>query len=205
MSGVTRPSESAPVTVTSLNVEPGSYVSVTARLRCSVGRDGRTRCSRRSRAPAPSRAPRRCVGSSTTAVAAFAPQCATVWRSTASAFAWIVWSIVVNRSAPFCSGARLDHVDRAAERRRARSCGCPACPASLLVVLDLEPGRGPCCRCPRSRSPARRPCPAGTSRRSSGRSRGRRMPFCSSLQPPSPDRRTAARRRSCDFLSSSCG
>ena len=34
--GVTSRSESAPATVTSLNVEPGSYVSVTARLRCSA-------------------------------------------------------------------------------------------------------------------------------------------------------------------------
>ena len=34
VSGVTSPSESAPVTVTSLKVEPGSYVSVTARFRC---------------------------------------------------------------------------------------------------------------------------------------------------------------------------
>ena len=31
--GVTIPCESAPAIVTSLNVEPGSYVSVTARLR----------------------------------------------------------------------------------------------------------------------------------------------------------------------------
>jgi hypothetical protein len=31
--GVTRCCESAPATVTTLNVEPGSYVSVTARLR----------------------------------------------------------------------------------------------------------------------------------------------------------------------------
>ena len=46
-------------------------------------------------------------GSSTTAVAAFAPQCATVWRSTASAFAWIVWSIVVKRSVPCRSAVAL--------------------------------------------------------------------------------------------------
>ena len=36
VSGETMPVESAPAIVTSLNVEPGSNVSVTARLRCSA-------------------------------------------------------------------------------------------------------------------------------------------------------------------------
>ena len=34
--GVTSPDERAPVIVTSLNVEPGSNVSVTARFRCTA-------------------------------------------------------------------------------------------------------------------------------------------------------------------------
>jgi hypothetical protein len=39
--GVTMRSDKAPATVISLNVDPGSYVSVTARLRCrSTGAEG---------------------------------------------------------------------------------------------------------------------------------------------------------------------
>ena len=69
-SASTRPSESAPATVTSLNVEPGSYVSVTARLRCSrAGTVGEVvRVEARARPPSRGRRPSR--GSSTTAVAA---------------------------------------------------------------------------------------------------------------------------------------
>ena len=70
-------------------------------------------------------------------------------------------------------GQRLDHVDRlaaavahdrAAARAGPRACGCTAPRARS----------GPCCRRPRSRSPARRPCPAGTSAAPRDRSRGRR-------------------------------
>ena len=74
-------------------------------------------CSRRSAGASAIASTAPVFGSSTIAVALFAPHFATVWRSTCSAFAWIVWSSVRNdrlarpRGRDVCS-----IVDRAAER-----------------------------------------------------------------------------------------
>src|SRR5262245_17902710 len=87
--GDTRCSDSAAATVTSLNVEPGSYVSVTARFRCtSSGTDGKRFASYPGSTAIARIDPVR--GSRTIAVALFADHFRTVWRSTSSAFAWIV-------------------------------------------------------------------------------------------------------------------
>src|SRR5581483_3840799 len=85
--GVTRPSERAPVTVTSLKVEPGSYVSVTERFRCRASGTAFERLASYPGAWAiASTAP--VFGSSTIATPYLAPQCETVSRRTCSAFAW---------------------------------------------------------------------------------------------------------------------
>jgi hypothetical protein len=91
--GETRPSASTAVAVTSLKVEPGSYVSSTARFRCTArgtvpkrfaSSPGTTAIARMS----PVR------GSRTTALALRACHCASVRRSTSSAFDCSVWSSV---------------------------------------------------------------------------------------------------------------
>ena len=77
-------------------------------------------------------------GSRTIAVASFAPQCATVRRSTCSAFCWIVWSSVRTRSLPSLLRPRLEDVDR----RPARILDdrlLPGLAAQRLVVAELEP------------------------------------------------------------------
>ena len=58
-------------------------------------------------------------GSSTIAVACFAPHCVIVWRSTCSAFAWIVWSSVRNTALPGLRSDGVRDADRAAERTSA--------------------------------------------------------------------------------------
>src|SRR5919199_5499087 len=89
--GDTSRSDSAAPTVISLNVEPGSYGSVTARFRCkSRGAEGNALASNPGCTAIARIAPVR--GSSTIAVALLAPHFRTVSRRTASAFAWIVWS-----------------------------------------------------------------------------------------------------------------
>ena len=115
--GATTLSSSAAAIVTILNVEPGSYVSVTARLRLQVGATtAPKRFASKPGAFAIARiAPVR--GSSTIAVAALrAPARDRRRARTASAFAWSVWSSVRTTSSP---GAL-----RAATRRR-RSRGRP--------------------------------------------------------------------------------
>ena len=105
MNGVSRrdePSESAAAIVTSLKVEPGSYMSVIARLRRRSAETLPKRFASKPGATAIARtAPVR--GSRTIADAAFACQRCTVSASTASAFAWIWWSIVRRTSLPACS------------------------------------------------------------------------------------------------------
>ncbi len=101
--GLTIPSESAAATVTTLNVEPGSYVSVTTRLRRLAADVVPNRFASYPGATAiASTAPVR--GSSTTALPPFAFQSLTVSRSTVSALAWIRWSIVMKTSSPARSG-----------------------------------------------------------------------------------------------------
>ena len=119
----------------------------------------RTR-SRRSRARPPSRAPSPVRGSSTTAVAPFACHFETVSRSTASAFAWIVWSIVRTTSSPVALGPLVDDVDHASERVLTTRSRCPAC-RRALVELELEPGEARGCRRPRSRGRATATDPCG--------------------------------------------
>ena len=101
--GVTTLSWSAAVTVTSLNVEPGSYVSVTARLRRRSARVVGKRLALKRGAVAIART-EPVYGSITTAVAALAPHRRTVSCSTSSAFAWICWSIVSRTLFPGVSG-----------------------------------------------------------------------------------------------------
>ena len=85
---MTIPSWSAAATVTSLNVEPGSYVSVTARFRRRSARVFGKRLALKRGAVAIARiSPVR--GSMTTAVAERALQRRTVSARTSSAFAWI--------------------------------------------------------------------------------------------------------------------
>ena len=87
--GDTRRSDNAAATVTSLNVDPGSYVSVTARFRCmSSGTAGERFASYPGCTAIARIAPVR--GSSTIAVALLAAHFRTVCRKTSSAFAWIV-------------------------------------------------------------------------------------------------------------------
>ena len=93
-----------PAIVTSLKVEPGSYVSVTARLRRRSARVVGNRFALKRRRTSPSPAPRPCAGPCTTAVAARAPQRRTVSWSTSSAFAWISRSIVSRTLLPGVSG-----------------------------------------------------------------------------------------------------
>ena len=189
-------SDSAPAIVTTLNTEPGSKTSVTARLR-RAGRRRRRTCSRRSPAPRPSRGSPPVFGSSTIAVALFARHCATVC---AQHLLGVRLDLVVDRQERTpCRGAparcALDR-DRAAERilddrllaRRARRAAVSSC--------ELEPGEARCCRCRRSRAPAPRPRPAGTSRRSSAVEVEARRASASRAAPPSPDRPCARRRRS---------
>ena len=103
VAGVTRCSESAPAIVTTLNTEPGSKASLTARLRCRVGlTEGDLLASYDGASAIASTAP--VFGSSTIAVALFARHCETVWRSTCSAFAWIVWSSVRKTALPGRAG-----------------------------------------------------------------------------------------------------
>src|SRR5438067_489507 len=84
--GETSRSDSAAATVTTLNVDPGSYVSVTARLRWrSSGAIGKRFASYPGWTAIARIAPVR--GSRTIAVALFAPHLCTVWRRTSSAFA----------------------------------------------------------------------------------------------------------------------
>ena len=137
--GVTSRSESVPATVTSLKVEPGLV---------DVGRHAVARDPRRGRAegvcvvtPArrPSRAPRRVRGSSTTAVAPFACHVDTVCRRTASAFAWIVWSIVRYASRPSRSGRR-SRTSITLPSASITRVSPPDVPESLLVEPQLETG-----------------------------------------------------------------
>ena len=99
--GVTSCSESAAPIVTTLNTEPGSKTSDTAVFCCSprvadlfASDDGA--CAIARIAPV--------FGSSTIAVACFAPHRATVARSTCSAFASIVWSSVRKTDLPGRTG-----------------------------------------------------------------------------------------------------
>ena len=109
--GETSPSESAAEIVTSLKVEPGSYMSVIARLRRRSAETLPKRFASKPGATAiASTAPVR--GSRTIADAAFACQRCTVSASTASAFAWIWWSIVRRTSLAGALGAGRDDVDR---------------------------------------------------------------------------------------------
>src|SRR5205809_4639966 len=87
--GETSRSERAPATVISLKVEPGSYVSVTVRLRWrSLGTLGKRFASYPGWTAIARIAPVR--GSRTIALALFALHLRTVSRRTSSAFAWIV-------------------------------------------------------------------------------------------------------------------
>src|SRR5258708_21410415 len=70
------------------------------------------------------------VGSSTIAVPDCAPHFDTVARSTCSAFAWIVWSIVVKTSAPSCTGDELITLIERPVASRTTVC-LPEWPASL--------------------------------------------------------------------------
>ena len=106
MFGVTTWSVSAAAYVTTLNVEPGSYVSVTARLRWRLlGTFGKSFASKPGALAIASTPPVR--GSRTIAVPSAACHFATVERSTDSTFAWSVWSSVRKTSRPGCSGVEL--------------------------------------------------------------------------------------------------
>ena len=94
--------------------------------------------SRRSPAPAPSRAPRRSSGRARPRPRPSRATSRPSARSTCSAFAWIVWSSVVNTSRPSTSGVEL--TTSSARPNGSRTIvWLPGLPESFLSYADLEP------------------------------------------------------------------
>jgi hypothetical protein len=104
--GVTSRSESAPATVTTLSVDPGSYVASTARFRCSGGYTrGKALASYLGAFAIAKTSPER--GSSTIAVAARARHLARARPRISSTFAWRLASMVRKTSRPGRSRVEL--------------------------------------------------------------------------------------------------
>ena len=135
--GVTIPIDSAAEIVTSLNVEPGSKVSVTLRFRCSgCETSGVSFASYPGACAIASTAP--VLGSRTIALASFARQSFTVWRSTCSACAWMMWSIVVCTSAP--SRTARDLTMSIGRPNGSSTCVCtPGLPESCELYCSSSP------------------------------------------------------------------
>ena len=79
-------------------------------------------------------------GSSTIAVALFAPHWRTVWRRISSAFAWIVWSIVRKTLCPSRSGVWLT-TSIARPNGSLTIVSLPGVPESFLSSWSSRPAR----------------------------------------------------------------